>query len=59
MGSILVACDVNGGLGSRKRRHGVGVKKGVNSTYMHTRVAVDMAVAMRAAAKEEAKKSEL
>ena len=33
MGFILVAHDGNGGLRSRKRRHGVGVKKGVNSTY--------------------------
>ena len=32
MGCILVAHDGNGGLRSRKRRHGVGVKKGVNST---------------------------
>ena len=32
VGCILVAHDGNGGLGSRKRRHGVGVKKGVNST---------------------------
>ena len=30
VGCILVAHDGNGGLRSRKRRHGVGVKKGVN-----------------------------